>query len=312
MDPEKRQNLPTIIMLRDIIRKWWRAELHFADPHGHVEEWRSGEDIPPTPNPCCRLSLTSPEGLRRCTQSVRQLHEEFQARRRLRRALVHPCHLQFSLVGAPLYVQDAYAGFLFVEGFVREPWTEREREALAARLRELQPSSPEVTRAPERLPVLADEALGQLVDLLEYGAGEVSAWESERARERARLASPQAPGEPSRFENIIGRSGPMQEIFRLLEKVANSESTVLIHGESGTGKELVARAIHTHGPRQATGPSWCRTARPSTTTCWRARSSATCAAPSPAPCATRRACSRWPTAAPSSSTRWATCPPRSR
>ena len=68
----------------------------------------------------------------------------------------------------------------------------------------------------------------------------------------------------------------MQEIFQLLEKVSNSDSTVLINGESGTGKELVARAIHYNGPRARTSPSWCRTARPSTTTCWRARSSATC------------------------------------
>src|SRR3712207_7869306 len=53
-----------------------------------------------------------------------------------------------------------------------------------------------------------------------------------------------------KFENIIGKSGPMLEIFRLLEKVCNSDSTVLINGESGTGKELVARAIHYNGPRK--------------------------------------------------------------
>jgi transcriptional regulator with PAS, ATPase and Fis domain len=41
----------------------------------------------------------------------------------------------------------------------------------------------------------------------------------------------------------------MQQVFRLLEKIVESESTVLIHGESGTGKELVARAVHYNGPR---------------------------------------------------------------
>ena len=46
------------------------------------------------------------------------------------------------------------------------------------------------------------------------------------------------------FEDIVGRSAPMQELFQLLPQVAASESTVLIEGESGTGKELVARAIH--------------------------------------------------------------------
>ncbi len=55
--------------------------------------------------------------------------------------------------------------------------------------------------------------------------------------------------ETYRFENIIGVSGKMQEVFRKIRKVASSDATVLIRGESGTGKELIARAIHYHSPR---------------------------------------------------------------
>ena len=46
------------------------------------------------------------------------------------------------------------------------------------------------------------------------------------------------------FNNIIGKSKKMQEIFSLIEKVAPGSSTVMIYGGSGTGKELVAKAIH--------------------------------------------------------------------
>ncbi len=46
------------------------------------------------------------------------------------------------------------------------------------------------------------------------------------------------------FENMIGKSKVMQEIYDLIEKVAGTDSTVLITGESGTGKEIAARAIH--------------------------------------------------------------------
>lgn len=52
------------------------------------------------------------------------------------------------------------------------------------------------------------------------------------------------------FENIVGTSRAMQEVFSVMEKVVNSESTVLIQGGSGTGKELVAKAIHYNGPRK--------------------------------------------------------------
>jgi two-component system response regulator PilR (NtrC family) len=53
----------------------------------------------------------------------------------------------------------------------------------------------------------------------------------------------------NRFENIIGNSRPMQEVFELVETIAQTASTVLITGESGTGKELIARAIHVRSPR---------------------------------------------------------------
>ena len=47
-----------------------------------------------------------------------------------------------------------------------------------------------------------------------------------------------------KFDNIIGISGKMQDVFKKTTKVAQTNSTVLIRGESGTGKELIARAIH--------------------------------------------------------------------
>jgi DNA-binding NtrC family response regulator len=55
------------------------------------------------------------------------------------------------------------------------------------------------------------------------------------------------------LKTIIGKSEEMQKIFRLVDKVADTESTVLIYGESGTGKELIARAIH-YGSSRSDGP----------------------------------------------------------
>ena len=52
------------------------------------------------------------------------------------------------------------------------------------------------------------------------------------------------------FENIIGKSEPMLQIFDLVSQVAPTRSTVLIQGESGTGKELIAKALHANSPRR--------------------------------------------------------------
>ncbi len=52
------------------------------------------------------------------------------------------------------------------------------------------------------------------------------------------------------FKNMIAQSGPMQNVLRMVQKVAQSPATVLIQGESGTGKELIAKAIHFNSPRR--------------------------------------------------------------
>ncbi len=66
-------------------------------------------------------------------------------------------------------------------------------------------------------------------------------------RENERLARKIKSIEP--FENIVGRSQPMQEIFRTIEMLARTDVTVLILGETGTGKELAAKAIHAKSSR---------------------------------------------------------------
>ena len=57
--------------------------------------------------------------------------------------------------------------------------------------------------------------------------------------------------EPEMATEIIGEAPAMQEVFRAIGRLSQSNITVLINGESGTGKELVARALHRHSPRRA-------------------------------------------------------------
>ena len=68
--------------------------------------------------------------------------------------------------------------------------------------------------------------------------------------EQAGAAAQHGVEAASRFEDLLGASPPMRELFALVERVAASNYSVLITGESGTGKELVARAIHGKSPRR--------------------------------------------------------------
>jgi two-component system response regulator AtoC len=72
--------------------------------------------------------------------------------------------------------------------------------------------------------------------------------ERKRRADAARIATP--PGEEASFHNLVGASAPMREVYRLLDKAAQVDATVLLLGETGTGKELAARAIHYHSARR--------------------------------------------------------------
>ena len=85
--------------------------------------------------------------------------------------------------------------------------------------------------------------IDELLHVLE-SALEQRRLKSENAYLRAQLE------ERYKFEGIVGKSGPMQKLFQLLETVAPTNSTILITGETGTGKEVVARAIHHNSSRR--------------------------------------------------------------
>ena len=67
-------------------------------------------------------------------------------------------------------------------------------------------------------------------------------------QEQQQSAPVQSP--PETTKDIIGEAPAMQEVFRAIGRLSQSNITVLINGESGTGKELVAHALHTHSPRK--------------------------------------------------------------
>jgi len=69
-------------------------------------------------------------------------------------------------------------------------------------------------------------------------------------REVVRLRAHGGPGQAAGAGRLIGSSGPMLDVFIMVGKVAETDSTVLICGESGTGKELVAEAVHNYSQRK--------------------------------------------------------------
>jgi DNA-binding NtrC family response regulator len=106
-----------------------------------------------------------------------------------------------------------------------------------------------VESAVQAMKVGADDYLAKPVDLYELRRRVHALVEKRRLRFevdelKARL------DERFGFENIVGNSPAMRDLFQQVRMVAPTRATVLIHGESGTGKELIANAIHQHSDRK--------------------------------------------------------------
>ena len=89
---------------------------------------------------------------------------------------------------------------------------------------------------------------GLTAELLEVTAAEMMSFVQETQRRERRNGTTEFQPRYS-YDDIVGSSRPIQELYRLLDKVIDSDSTVLIAGENGTGKELIARAIHYNSRR---------------------------------------------------------------
>ena len=126
---------------------------------------------------------------------------------------------------------------------------------------------PRIKNMTPALPVIMITAygtVGNVVDAIQAGASNFvqKPWDNEkllvdiRAAIRGNRAEQEvihlkrALKQRYSFENIVGKSEPMLQLFQLVEQVAPSRSTVLLQGESGTGKELIAKAVHAHSPRR--------------------------------------------------------------
>jgi transcriptional regulator with GAF, ATPase, and Fis domain len=159
------------------------------------------------------------------------------------------CPLGLQQLGVPLAIDGERLGFVAAGGFLHGFGL---------------PAAPSAARGPEsaaelgegaafasRLPRLDAPDVALLRELLVTLAEEVVLYQTEVGAERRRAVGGAVPTRRTRYayDEIIGESRPIVELYQLLDKVIDSDSTVLIQGENGTGKELIAKAIHFNSRR---------------------------------------------------------------
>jgi two-component system, NtrC family, response regulator HupR/HoxA len=242
--------------LTSIIRRWYRVEIAFSDSSGYVRAFEGSHIFEPT-NAVCRLVLNTRDGFRQCIASSRETHEVV-------RKIGKPgenknafpvgetrCHMGLRQIAVPIEIDGKVIGSVIAGGLIPPGDPGEVKRELSDGAAAFGIEREAVENAFAHLPRIDESSLEYLLELVAAVVKEVVQFHhevAEKERSIARLAE-QLSGTQG-FKMILGASRPIREMLNVLEKVAPSDSTVLLQGENGTGKELIARALHYDSPRR--------------------------------------------------------------
>src|SRR5437764_3727756 len=241
--------LQIVRKIRETVRRWWGIELSFTDAKGFVVEHGKGIVIPSS-NRTCTACLADRVGFQRCNESIEKAVKQFGSEPAPAR-LLGPCHMGLEIVAAPISWGGERQGALFACGFVVAERVPAARDHAVETTQRLQLPVIQPVEAFDTIARIDERDIPRLTDLIDTTVEEIAAYQNAMAeRERNIQALRRELTGRYRFADIIGKSAAMQRLYALLDKLVNSDITVLVTGENGTGKELIARALHYNGPRK--------------------------------------------------------------
>ncbi|MBN1115182.1 MAG: sigma 54-interacting transcriptional regulator, partial [Oligoflexia bacterium] len=143
------------------------------------------------------------------------------------------------------------SGLVIATGFFTDKTSKGEKEKLYKTLRDFGYLSNEIEEALKEVRTVPKEQILYFSELVELVASEIETLHEEISSREDKISELNKElGTRYRYDNMIGKSAPMQTLYTLLDKIKHSSSTVLVEGENGTGKELIAKAIHYNSNRK--------------------------------------------------------------
>jgi transcriptional regulator with PAS, ATPase and Fis domain len=136
-------------------------------------------------------------------------------------------------------------------GFFKDPSTTQRLGEIRERLAAFGSTNDVIEASLSKFKYLDDADREHFLELVDLVAQEVVTLHVEITTRENRIKELNKElGSRYKYDNMIGKSKPMQSLYGLLDKIKTAESTVLVQGENGTGKELIAKAIHYNSSRK--------------------------------------------------------------
>lgn len=240
--------LHVVRRLKEVIGKWWKIQVNFTDSKGFLRGVPEGKFFNPL-NPISKAIVSDQKGFEDCRQEARQTTVDAMSAKSPK---IFRCKSGFSAISVPIKVSGKYVGCVFGDGFILAETEAEQKYKIKNYLERLFPSSYDILLSEiDNLPVLNSKDVQYLTELISLVVDEIVMLMKHLEDQNKKMDElSKELGERFGFANMIGKSSKMQDLYRLIERVCDSETTVLIQGENGTGKELIAKALHYNSRRK--------------------------------------------------------------
>ncbi len=241
------KHIHVIRKLEAILGSWFQSDIFFVDEAGNIKNISAAEKRE-YKNPLTSLILGKGASLQ-VFQKLARDASELKSDATTGGVLIEGLFGVEQCMVSRIAYENESLGVVLAFPVLTKALTPKDRTLLAERAKNMDLTAADVEKAFAGMSTIENqEYFKQLVDLV---AQEIVTFHSEISKREERInALNHELGTRYKYENMVGKSRPMQDLYRLLDKIKSSESTVLIQGENGTGKELIAKAVHYNSPRK--------------------------------------------------------------
>lgn len=234
--------------LEKIIGNWYGLDVLYVDSQGRAQ---FVEDADYTfKSPFFKLQMSHSFGRDWLEADIEKVFEKFNS------SAEHSVEFDAFFPGTygfahKVIVDGEFCGAVLAYPYFKETSTSEDLEKVISKMVECGIGEEDAHASVSKVKKFQGRYYFEMKELVGIVAQEVSTFHTEISKRESRIMDLNSElGNKYRYHNIIGKSKRMQQVYHLLSKVSNSESTIMIQGENGTGKEMVAKAIHYNSPRK--------------------------------------------------------------
>lgn len=242
------EHIHVIKKLKQIVGSWWNIDVVFTDDRGKLKlNTINGGGFA---NPSSSILLKKDSVIESLGECINKSIQDLKLTEN-RFALKKWDAVGYDIAVFPIIIENDFMGSVVAIGFIKDNAEPNRLAEIKERLAIFGMTSDKIEESVSKINVVHEQDREHFVDLMELVSQEVITLHLEITTREDRIKELNKElGSRFKYDNMIGKSKVMQNVYSLLDKIKHSETTVLIQGENGTGKDLIAKSIHYNSSRK--------------------------------------------------------------